>query len=76
MSAVLSVRLPEGTKKRLETLSARTRRPASVYVVEALEQHLEDLEDYYLGIEALEEYRRDGVSYSLEQVADECGVEL
>lgn len=75
MSAVLSVRLPEETKKRLDDLSARTRRPVSIYVVEALEEHLADMEDYYMGIQALEEYRRDGVSYSLDEVMAEYGLD-
>lgn len=75
-SSVLSVRINAKDKDRLAALAARTGRKESFYVRQALQEHLQDLEDYYLGLEALEQYRRDGVSYSLEQVANECGVEL
>ena len=54
MSSVLSLRLPEDIKRRLDNLSEQTRRPASVYVREALESTLDDMEDYYLGMATLE----------------------
>lgn len=47
MSDVLSLRVPNELKERLDRLSADTHRPASWYVREALEKHLEDVEDYY-----------------------------
>lgn len=75
MSAVLSVRLPDETKKRLDVLSTKTKRPISVYVLEALDEYLDDLEDYYTGVEALQEYTRDQVSYPLDQIMAEYGLE-
>lgn len=54
MSSVLSLRLPDDIKCRLDYLSEQTRRPASVYVREALESTLDDMEDYYLGMATLE----------------------
>lgn len=57
MSAVLSLRLAKDTKERLDRLSDRTKRPVSVYVREALEAYLEDLEDYYEAVEVRERIR-------------------
>lgn len=51
MSGVVSVRLDDDLKSRLDALSASTRRPSAVYVREALELYLEDLEDYYMATE-------------------------
>lgn len=51
MSAVLSVRVDDDLKSRLDALSAETRRSSAVYVREALSAYLDDLEDYYLAHE-------------------------
>jgi RHH-type rel operon transcriptional repressor/antitoxin RelB len=47
MTAV-SLRLPEDLKIRLENLSKRTGRSKTFYMVEAITEKLEDLEDLYL----------------------------
>ena len=73
-SGVLSLRLPDEIKARLDELSARTRRPASVYVREALDEYLDDLEDYYLGIQSLEQTHRTGVTYSLDEMRERLGL--
>ena len=64
---MLSLRLPDETKARLDELSARTRRPASVYVREALDE-------YYLGIQSLEQTHRTGVTYSLDEMRERLGL--
>lgn len=74
-SGVLSLRLPDETKARLDKLSARTRRPASVYVREALDEYLDDLEDYYLGMQSLEQTRCTGVTYSLDEMRERLGLQ-
>ena len=75
-SDVLSLRLPKDTKKRLDSLSAQTRRPASVYVREALEKYLDDLEDYYLAAEELDAIRAGkSKTYSLEEVKADLGLD-
>lgn len=74
--SVLSLRIDDDTKDRLDRLSALTRRPASVYVREALEEKIEELEDYYLAVEALQEYRKDPTTHSLEEVAENLGLEI
>lgn len=45
---MLAIRLPEEIESRLETLAKRTGRTKTFYVRQAIEQHLEDLEDLYL----------------------------
>lgn len=70
----MSLRLPDEIKARLDELSARTRRPASVYVREALDEYLDDLEDYYLGIQSLEQTHRTGVTYSLDEMRERLGL--
>jgi len=52
---MIVVRLPPGIERRLERLARRTKRSKTFYVREAILQHLEDLEDYYLAVERLEE---------------------
>jgi RHH-type rel operon transcriptional repressor/antitoxin RelB len=55
---MLAIRLPQSIEKRLNKLAQRTGRTKTYYVREALLQHLEDLEDRYLGERALERVRR------------------
>jgi RHH-type rel operon transcriptional repressor/antitoxin RelB len=45
---MLAIRLSEEMESRLETLAKRTGRTKTFYAREAIEQHLEDLEDLYL----------------------------
>lgn len=45
---MLAIRLPEELESRLEALAKRTGRTKTFYAREAIEQHLEDLEDLYL----------------------------
>ena len=52
------VRLSDETYQRLQALSEQTRRTATYYIHEAIETHLDDLEDIYLAEQALERLRR------------------
>lgn len=52
---MIAVRLPAAIEKRLERLARKTGRSKTFYVREAILQHLEDLEDYYLAVQRLEE---------------------
>lgn len=56
---VLSIRLPEDVKNRLEALSKSTGRPAAYYVREAVVEHLDELEWAY-GVAARAEAIRAG----------------
>ena len=48
MGVAVSLRLPEDLRVRLEKLSRRTGRSKTYYMVEAISEKLEDLEDLYL----------------------------
>lgn len=56
---VLSVRVPSELKHRLDALSESTGRPATFYVREAVEEHIDALEWAY-GVAALAEAVRSG----------------
>ena len=45
---MVAVRLPQEMEKRLNVLSRKTGRTKSFYIRQALEEHLEEMEDVYL----------------------------
>jgi RHH-type rel operon transcriptional repressor/antitoxin RelB len=51
MGSAVSLRLPEGLKNRLDRLAKRTGRSKTYYMLEAIHEKLEDLEDLYLAEE-------------------------
>jgi len=73
---MLAIRLPEELEKRLTDLAQRTGRTKTFYARQAIEKHLEDLEDIYLAELELQRVR-DGDSpvYSLEEVMQAHGLE-
>jgi len=50
----LNIRIPNSLAGRLGHLAVQTGRTKSYYVRAALEEKLEELEDYYLAMDALE----------------------
>ena len=54
---MLAIRLPEEIENRLTELAKKTGRTKTFYAREAIEKHLEDLEDIYLGLAILERVR-------------------
>lgn len=54
----VSSRLSEQTEERLEALAARTGRTNTLYAREAIEAHLDDLEDFYLAEDGLRDFSR------------------
>ena len=52
---MLAIRLDSELERRLTLLAKKTGRTKTFYAREAIEQHLEDLEDYYLAIEVLQD---------------------
>ena len=50
-----SVRLGTRLEKRLEKLARRTGRPKSVYIRRAIEEYLDEQEDYLVALQRLEE---------------------
>lgn len=53
-----AIKLPDETIERLEALAARTGKDPTDYVVQAVEQFLEDLEDLHLAEEAMKRIHR------------------
>lgn len=72
---MLAIRLPEELEKRLADLAKRTGRTKTFYAREAIERHLEDLEDIYLADLELQRVRDgDSPTYSLEEVMRQHGL--
>jgi RHH-type rel operon transcriptional repressor/antitoxin RelB len=55
---MLAIRLKPDMEERLAKLAKRTGRTKTFYAREAIEQHLEDLEVYYLAAQAAEQTKR------------------
>ena len=53
----VSLRLPEDISDRLAALARRTGRSKTYYMIEAIREHLDDLEDLYLAESRLIEIR-------------------
>lgn len=71
-----SIRLDDKIEQRLDKLSAETGRTKAFYLRELIERGLEDLEDYYLGMEVMERLRK-GEEYtsSLDQAERDLGLD-
>jgi len=68
---MLAIRLNAELEDRLARLAKKTGRTKTFYAREAIEQHLEDLEDYYLALEALQ---KPGRVYTAEDAKRELGI--
>jgi RHH-type rel operon transcriptional repressor/antitoxin RelB len=56
---MLAVRLDKDLEQRLERLAAKTGRTKTFYAREAIEAHLDDLEDFFLAEERLRDFRSE-----------------
>lgn len=56
---MLAVRLDKDIEERLERLASRTGRTKTFYAREAIEAHLDDLEDFFLAGERLKDFRSE-----------------
>ena len=71
-----AVRIPEDLDNRLNTLARRTGRSKNSFVREALLHQLDDIEDYYLGMETLERIRNgEEKVYSSAEARRELGLD-
>jgi RHH-type rel operon transcriptional repressor/antitoxin RelB len=68
---MLAIRLDPEIENRLSILAERTGRTKTFYAREAILEHLEDLEDFYMAKKVLSE---GGRTYSLQEIKDELGV--
>jgi RHH-type rel operon transcriptional repressor/antitoxin RelB len=71
---MLAVRLDADIEKRLERLASRTGRTKTFYAREAIEAHLDDLEDFYLAEERLRDFRSED-AIPLDQLKADLGLE-
>jgi RHH-type transcriptional regulator, rel operon repressor / antitoxin RelB len=55
MSKQTAIRLADETLERLDAIAAKTGRTKAYYIREAIETHLEDLEDFYLAERAMKQ---------------------
>jgi RHH-type rel operon transcriptional repressor/antitoxin RelB len=76
MAKQTAIRLPDETYERLQALAARTGRTATFYIRQAIEKHLEDLEDIYLAERVLEGVERGEIgTRPLKEVMEELGLD-
>ena len=68
---MLAVRLPEKLEHRLSNLADQTGRTKTYYVRKAIEEFLEDREDYLMAVSVLEQ---NNPSVPLDKVIKELGL--
>jgi RHH-type rel operon transcriptional repressor/antitoxin RelB len=68
---MLAIRLSPDIEKRLEELSKRTGRTKTYYAREAIVEYLDDLEDYYLAMDRL---NNPGKRWTMEEIEEELGL--
>ena len=71
---MLAVRLDKELEDRLERLAAKTGRTKTFYAREAIETHLDDLEDFFLAEERLKDFRSED-ALPLADLKAELGLE-
>lgn len=69
---MLAIRLDSEIEARLEQLARKTGRTKTYYAREAILEHLEDLEDYYLAVEAIQ---NPGKLYTADEAKRELGLQ-
>jgi len=75
MGTAVSLRLPEDLKARLEKLSKLTGRSKTYYMIEAISEKLEDLEDLYIAEQRTLALRAGrSRTYTLEEVEQRLGL--
>lgn len=71
----VSLRLPSELNERLSFLAEQTGRSKTFYMLEAIKQHLDDLEDLYLSEQRLLDVRSGrSVTHSLDDVERSLGL--
>ncbi len=76
MSKQTAIRLPDETYTRLQALAARTGRTATFYIRQAVEAHLQDLEDLFTAEQAMIAHQKSGLrALSLDQLDTEIGLD-
>ena len=74
--STFSMRLTTDVAERLENLSVKTGRTKAFYVKQALLEHLQDIEDYYMAEKVMERVRKgEERIYTLDEAEHELGLE-
>jgi len=72
----ISIQLPEDVESRLDRLTHATGRDKAYYVIEAVKEQLDDIEDAYLAAAVAEEIRAGRMqTYSIEETRRKLGLE-
>ncbi len=72
----VALRLPDDVAQRLKRLAERTGRSKTFYMIEAIREHLDDLEDLYLAEQRLIDIQAGrSRSVPLEEVMERYGLE-
>ena len=71
---MLAIRIDPALEKRLDALAAKTGRSKTFYARKAIEEHLDDLEDFYLAEERLRDFRSED-AIPLAEVEKRLGLE-
>ena len=72
----VALRLPDEVSQRLKRLADRTGRSKTFYMIEAIKEHLDDLEDLYLAEQRLIDIRAGkSQAVPLEEVMERYGLE-
>jgi RHH-type rel operon transcriptional repressor/antitoxin RelB len=75
MAPAVSLRLPDDLRERLEKLSKATGRSKTYYMIQAISDKIEDLEDIYLAEQVLLDIREGrGRTYTLAEVEEQLGL--
>ncbi len=73
---MLTVRVPQDVEDRLSRLAKLTGRTKTFYIREALEEHLDELEEIYLAERVLEEVRSGKEeTVTLDSLIDKYGLD-
>lgn len=73
---MLAIRLPKDIEDHLSTLAAQARRTKTFYPNEAILNHLEDLEDYYLAAQTIIQIRKGNEKiYTSDEIRASLGLE-
>lgn len=76
MSVATSLLLPDEISARLDGLSSKTGKPKDFYILKAVEEYLEDLEDSHLADQVMEKIQTGQVKiYSSEEVGKRLGLD-
>ncbi|WP_347300656.1 type II toxin-antitoxin system RelB family antitoxin [Dolosigranulum savutiense] len=73
---VVSVRLNKEEEKAINGYATLTGQPVSQLLKQALLREIEDKVDYTIGVEALEEHKKDPQTFTIAEVAEELGIDL